>query len=216
MKIQLRNLFSSRMPTSLALRKAVPGRPLLRGRTGSAGVPSSGHASHGFPRNPRELSISSLSGRYRLPRETEGRRGWMVEQSYRPILPMKVENRRAPARGGHGIHWREGGARGDASGEGNIIGTQSPLTMSTQLARLSTATRGRGAPCAVVSPPDEPAAGNPHGGLCEEGGLQWRHGGPTRARSRKRRIEPRNTYSPLRPPLLGGLVTDRAAPDRAE
>src|SRR5712692_957828 len=46
-------------------------------------------------------------------------------------------------------------------------------------------------------------AGNPHGGLCEEGGLQWRHGGPTRARSRKRRIEPRNTYSPLRPPLLG-------------
>jgi len=30
------------------------------------------------------------------------------EQSYESILPMKVENRRAPARGGHGIHWREG------------------------------------------------------------------------------------------------------------
>ena len=30
------------------------------------------------------------------------------EQSYEPIVPMKVENRRAPARGGHGIHWREG------------------------------------------------------------------------------------------------------------
>ena len=30
------------------------------------------------------------------------------EQSYESIVPMKVENRRAPARGGHGIHWREG------------------------------------------------------------------------------------------------------------
>jgi hypothetical protein len=31
------------------------------------------------------------------------------EQSYDPIVPMKVENRRAPETGGHGIHWREGG-----------------------------------------------------------------------------------------------------------
>jgi hypothetical protein len=31
------------------------------------------------------------------------------EQSYDPIIPMKVENRRAPETGGHGIHWREGG-----------------------------------------------------------------------------------------------------------
>ena len=30
------------------------------------------------------------------------------EQSYDSIVPMKVENRRAPARGGHGIHCREG------------------------------------------------------------------------------------------------------------
>jgi len=30
------------------------------------------------------------------------------EQSYESILPMKVENRRASERGGHGIHWREG------------------------------------------------------------------------------------------------------------
>ena len=29
------------------------------------------------------------------------------EISYEPIVPVKVENRRAPARGGHGIHWRE-------------------------------------------------------------------------------------------------------------
>jgi RNA-directed DNA polymerase len=33
---------------------------------------------------------------------------WVDEQSYDFIVPMKVENRRAPARGGHGIHWREG------------------------------------------------------------------------------------------------------------
>ena len=31
------------------------------------------------------------------------------EQSYNPILPAKVENRRASVRSGHGIHWREGG-----------------------------------------------------------------------------------------------------------
>ena len=33
----------------------------------------------------------------------------MEEQSYDPIVPVKVENRRAPGRSGHGIHWREGG-----------------------------------------------------------------------------------------------------------
>src|SRR6266853_2097349 len=33
------------MPTLLTRRKAVSGRPLLRGRAGIAGVPSSGHAS---------------------------------------------------------------------------------------------------------------------------------------------------------------------------
>jgi len=62
------------------------------------------------------------------------------EQSYRLIVPVKVENRRAPARGGHGIHWREGGARGDASGEGTIAETQNSDPMSPQLARLSAST----------------------------------------------------------------------------
>ena len=33
------------------------------------------------------------------------------EQSYEPIVPMKVANRRAPARGGHDTHWREGANR---------------------------------------------------------------------------------------------------------
>jgi hypothetical protein len=39
----------------------------------------------------------------------------MLEQSYNPIVPMKVGNRRAPARGGHGTHWREGGSKRSAA-----------------------------------------------------------------------------------------------------
>jgi hypothetical protein len=31
------------------------------------------------------------------------------EQSYDPIVPVKVGNRRASERSGHGTHWREGG-----------------------------------------------------------------------------------------------------------
>src|SRR5467141_3617295 len=41
------------MPTLLTRRKAVSGRPLLRGRAGIAGVPSSGHASKRIPQEPR-------------------------------------------------------------------------------------------------------------------------------------------------------------------
>jgi hypothetical protein len=33
----------------------------------------------------------------------------MAEQSYDPIVPMKVGNRRASVRSGHGTHRREGG-----------------------------------------------------------------------------------------------------------
>lgn len=44
-----------------------------------------------------------------MPRETVGDRGRMEEQSYDPVVPVKVENRRASERSGHGIHWREGG-----------------------------------------------------------------------------------------------------------
>jgi hypothetical protein len=41
------------MPTPLTRRKAVFGRPLLQGRAGVAGVPSSGHASKRIPHEPR-------------------------------------------------------------------------------------------------------------------------------------------------------------------
>ena len=42
---------------------------------------------------------------------TKGDRRWSGtggEQSYEAIVPKKVGNRRAPATGGHGTHWREG------------------------------------------------------------------------------------------------------------
>jgi hypothetical protein len=44
----------------------------------------------------------------------KGDRRWRArvgEQSYEPIIPAKVENRRAPERGGHGSHRREGANR---------------------------------------------------------------------------------------------------------
>lgn len=37
------------------------------------------------------------------------RSGKMDEQSYDPVVPVKVGNRRASARSGHGTHRREGG-----------------------------------------------------------------------------------------------------------
>jgi len=61
----------------------------------------------------------------------------MDEQSYEPLVPEKVGNRRAPARGGHGTHWREGGEQGDVSAEGNIAETQSSIPMSPKLDRIA-------------------------------------------------------------------------------
>ena len=134
-RIQLRNRFVIAMPTPLAWRKAAPGRPSLRGRSGVAGVPSPGHASKGISREPRRAPCFSASwAPGGAQPKTPGLRGERValerserpssgvscdqgkpeararagEQSYDSIVPMKVENRRAPARGGHGIHWREG------------------------------------------------------------------------------------------------------------
>ena len=48
----------------------------------------------------------------------------MVEQSYNPIVPMKVGNCRASARSGHGTHWREGGSKRTNLSKGDIIETQ--------------------------------------------------------------------------------------------
>ena len=45
---------------------------------------------------------------------TKGNRRWQLrigEIAYEPVVPEKMENRRAPARGGHGIQRREGANR---------------------------------------------------------------------------------------------------------
>jgi hypothetical protein len=82
--------------------------------------------------NPRELPISFTSGGT-PPKGVEGnvqprvdrrKHGRMAEQSYNPIVPMKVGNRRASARSGHGTHWREGGSKRTNLLKGDIIGTQ--------------------------------------------------------------------------------------------
>jgi hypothetical protein len=59
--------------------RVLTGRPPVQGRAGVAGVPSSGHASKGIPRNPTEFPISSHTreatlyiGRYVTPKETSG------------------------------------------------------------------------------------------------------------------------------------------------
>ena len=61
----------------------------------------------------------------------------MAEQSYNPIVPVKVGNRRASARSGHGTHWREGGSRHTNLSKGDIIGTQNPGVMCTDIDRIA-------------------------------------------------------------------------------
>jgi hypothetical protein len=55
----------------------------------------------------------------------------MDEQSYDLIVPVKVENRRASERSGHGIHWREGGNKRTNLSKGNIVEAQTLVSMST-------------------------------------------------------------------------------------
>lgn len=105
-----------RMPTLLGARKAASGSDRY-----SEVVLESPESlardmlSKGLPRNPRELPIlshtkrnASYPGRYVNPRVDRREHGRMVEQSYNSIVPVKVGNRRASERSGHGTHWREG------------------------------------------------------------------------------------------------------------
>jgi hypothetical protein len=93
----------------------------------------------GFPRNPGELAISPLTRAVtRSPRETRGDREWMDEQSYDLIVPVKVGNRRASERSGHGTHWREGGNKRtnlSIRKQGNIDEAQTSVAMSTHIDR---------------------------------------------------------------------------------
>jgi RNA-directed DNA polymerase len=61
----------------------------------------------------------------------------MAEQSYDPILPMKVENCRAPERGGHRIHWREGGSRCTNLLKGDITRHRARTNMVTDINRIA-------------------------------------------------------------------------------
>src|SRR5215472_11267094 len=73
-------------------------------------------------------------------RATKGDRrkhGRMREQSYDPIVPTKVGNRRAPARGGHGTHWREGGSKRTNLLKGNITRLRTRKDMSTDINRIA-------------------------------------------------------------------------------
>jgi hypothetical protein len=108
------------MPTLLTRRKAASGRPIQRGRAGVAGVPSSGHASKGIPQEPRRARHLWSQERKRDRRETRGDRIRVEEQSYDPVVPVKVGNRRASGRSGHGTHWRKGGNRCTYLTKGNI------------------------------------------------------------------------------------------------
>ena len=135
MRDELRN-WSDRDADAMLLAEGTIRHTVMRGVFGIAGVASPGHAYQGISREPRRAPCFSayLGSGAAQPKDTwspgnegcpEGseqaldeekpvakgdrRRQLRVdEQSYDSIVPMKVENRRAPARGGHGIHWREG------------------------------------------------------------------------------------------------------------
>ena len=123
------------MPTPCRRRKAASGAPLGEVCSGSPESLARGMLIKGLPVNPGELSVSPHNWAQVAPNpKTPGLRRVRVasvrserpssgvscgqgkpeaqaragEQSYESIVPMKVENCRAPARGGHGIHWREG------------------------------------------------------------------------------------------------------------
>src|SRR5215475_11883456 len=61
----------------------------------------------------------------------------MREQSYDPIVPAKVGNRRAPARGGHGTHRREGGSKRTNLLKGDITRLRTQKLMYTDIDRIA-------------------------------------------------------------------------------
>jgi hypothetical protein len=114
------------MPTPCCWRKAVSGAPLCEVCSGSPESLARGMLIKGLPVNPGELPAPPLSGHLVAPNpKTPGLRGVRAaparserpssgvscgqgkpeaqvragEQSYDSIVPMKVENRRAPEKG---------------------------------------------------------------------------------------------------------------------
>jgi hypothetical protein len=181
------------MPTPLAWRKAASGQPIGEVGPGSPESLARGMLSKGFPVNPGELPTSTRTwarlrptqsdqvpgergvprgkrsrpsrGRNLLPRETRGGSYGYGEQSYELMVPMKVGNRRAPARGGHGTHWRDGANRLTYRRSATSPRHSTRERMSNGAAPNSRV--GQARLVSTVSRPEEPAAGNPHGGVCE-------------------------------------------------
>ena len=61
----------------------------------------------------------------------------MPEQSYNPIVLTKVANCRAPERGGHRSHWREGGSRRTYLLKGDITRHRTRIIMCTDINRIA-------------------------------------------------------------------------------
>ena len=61
----------------------------------------------------------------------------MAEQSYNLIVPMKVGNRRASERSGHGTHWREGGSKRTNLLKGDISRLRTRIVMCTDIDRIA-------------------------------------------------------------------------------
>jgi group II intron reverse transcriptase/maturase len=61
----------------------------------------------------------------------------MAEQSYNPIVPRKAANCRAPVRGGHRSHWREGGSRRTNLWKGDITRLRARSIMCTDIDRIA-------------------------------------------------------------------------------
>ena len=120
MRIQHRNRFTVPMPTFSKRRKAAfSSNRYCEVVLGSAVSLAQGMFSKRLAGNPREFPILSHTtrnaldwvGRYVQPRVDRRRHGRMVEQSYNPIVPVKVGNRRAS----QGAATKPTGGKGEAS-----------------------------------------------------------------------------------------------------
>jgi hypothetical protein len=105
-----------RSPESLARGMLSTGLPVNPG--GLAASPEPGVSVQPDPNEPGPNGSEGAPGKRTDPQRgvpggkgDQSRRGRGSEQSYEPIVPVKVANRRAPARGGHDTHRREGGNR---------------------------------------------------------------------------------------------------------
>ena len=136
MTIKLRNPIQLRIRRCAPVGRQYPAARYCEGG-GSRRSPRAGHAFKGVSREPRrsrylfgELGVGSahrtepaylpwdeemvhggsesLLNRSQLSPSQSRRRPRVREKSYEPMVPAKVGNPRALARGGQGTHWRDG------------------------------------------------------------------------------------------------------------